>query len=157
MCRQRSSTLVFRSTLVYNVTLLFWLRSNRPVNWSRRFTVRFWVNYTRNEWRRCKITLQTGGKDVKLHSKRVENIGHHLKKFDNSAMLKVGDAMVNATIDTLQCEYIDLPHSKRVYFLIFSTRLECNYSDSPAANIFAQCPKIPLPVQPEGLKHSFRV
>ena len=29
------------------------------------------VNYTRNEWRRCKTTLETSGEDVKLHSKRV--------------------------------------------------------------------------------------
>ncbi len=27
--------------------------------------------YTRNEWRRCKNTLETSGEDVKLHSKRV--------------------------------------------------------------------------------------
>ncbi len=31
-------------------------------------------NYTRNEWGRYKITLETGGKDVKLHSKRVEKM-----------------------------------------------------------------------------------
>ncbi len=29
-------------------------------------------NYTRNEWRRLKTTLETSGEDVKLHSKRVE-------------------------------------------------------------------------------------
>ncbi len=28
-------------------------------------------NYTRNEWRRCEITPETGEEDVKLHSKRV--------------------------------------------------------------------------------------
>jgi hypothetical protein len=32
-------------------------------------------NYTRNEWRRCEITLGTSGEDVKSHSKRVEKIG----------------------------------------------------------------------------------
>ncbi len=31
-------------------------------------------NYTRNEWVRCKITLETGREDAKLHSKRVKNI-----------------------------------------------------------------------------------
>ncbi len=31
-------------------------------------------NYTQNEWRRCEITLETSGEDVKLHSKRVEKI-----------------------------------------------------------------------------------
>jgi hypothetical protein len=31
-------------------------------------------NYTRNEWRRCKTTLETSGEDVKLHSKRVEKM-----------------------------------------------------------------------------------
>ena len=30
--------------------------------------------HTRNEWRRCKTPLETSGKDVKLHSKRVEKI-----------------------------------------------------------------------------------
>ena len=29
---------------------------------------------TRNEWRRWKITLETGGEDLKLHSKRVEKM-----------------------------------------------------------------------------------
>ena len=28
-------------------------------------------NYTRNEWRRCKTTLEMSGEDVKLHSKQV--------------------------------------------------------------------------------------
>ncbi len=31
-------------------------------------------NYTRNEWRRCKTTLETGGEDVKLHSRRVKKM-----------------------------------------------------------------------------------
>jgi hypothetical protein len=31
-------------------------------------------NYTRNEWKRSKTTLETSGKDQKLHSKRVEKI-----------------------------------------------------------------------------------
>jgi hypothetical protein len=31
-------------------------------------------NYTRNEWRRFETTLETSGKDLKLHSKRVEKI-----------------------------------------------------------------------------------
>ncbi len=29
------------------------------------------VNYTRNEWKRFQPTLETSGKDFKLHSKRV--------------------------------------------------------------------------------------
>ncbi len=32
------------------------------------------VKYTRNEWRRCKTTLETSGEDAKLHSKRVEKM-----------------------------------------------------------------------------------
>jgi hypothetical protein len=31
-------------------------------------------NYTRNEWRRFKTTLEASGEDVKLHSKRVEKM-----------------------------------------------------------------------------------
>ncbi len=27
-----------------------------------------------NEWKRCETTLETSGKDVKLHSKRVEKM-----------------------------------------------------------------------------------
>jgi hypothetical protein len=32
------------------------------------------INYTRKEWRRCEPTLETGGEDVNLHSKRVEKM-----------------------------------------------------------------------------------
>ncbi len=32
------------------------------------------VKYTPNEWKRCKTTLETSGKDIKLNSKRVEKI-----------------------------------------------------------------------------------
>ncbi len=31
-------------------------------------------NYTRNEWRRFRITLEKSGEDFKLHSKRVVKI-----------------------------------------------------------------------------------
>ncbi len=31
-------------------------------------------NHTRNEWRRCKPTLETGGEDVTLHSKQGEKM-----------------------------------------------------------------------------------
>ncbi len=31
-------------------------------------------NYTRNEWKRCKSTLETSGEDVKQHSKRVKKM-----------------------------------------------------------------------------------
>jgi hypothetical protein len=37
-------------------------------------------NYTRNEWKRCKTTLQKGGEDVKLHSKRVEKMENYTPK-----------------------------------------------------------------------------
>ncbi len=36
-------------------------------------------NNTRNEWRRCKTTLETSWKDVKLHSKRVGKMGHYTR------------------------------------------------------------------------------
>ncbi len=32
------------------------------------------LNYTQNEWRRFKNTLETSGEDLKIHSKRVEKI-----------------------------------------------------------------------------------
>ncbi len=31
-------------------------------------------NYTPNEWRRYKTTLETSGEDIQLHSRRVEKI-----------------------------------------------------------------------------------
>jgi hypothetical protein len=40
-------------------------------SWNKDF-----VNYTRNEWRRCKTTLETSGEDAKLHSKRLGK-GHN--------------------------------------------------------------------------------
>ncbi len=36
-------------------------------------------NYTRNEWRRCKTTLETSGEDVKLHSKLVWSSGGNVQ------------------------------------------------------------------------------
>ena len=36
-------------------------------------------NYTRNEWRRCEITLETSGEDAKLHSKRVEKMQNYTR------------------------------------------------------------------------------
>ncbi len=35
-------------------------------------------NYTRDQWRRCKITLETSG-DAKLHSKRVEKMQNYTR------------------------------------------------------------------------------
>ncbi len=37
------------------------------------------TNYTRNGWGRCKTTLETGGEDVKLHSKRVEKMSNYTR------------------------------------------------------------------------------
>jgi hypothetical protein len=37
------------------------------------------LNYTRNEWRRCKTTPETSGEDGKLHSKRVEKIQNYTR------------------------------------------------------------------------------
>jgi hypothetical protein len=34
----------------------------------------YFKKHTRNGWKRCKNTLETGGKDVKIHSKRVGKI-----------------------------------------------------------------------------------
>ncbi len=54
-------------------------------------------NYTRNEWRTCKTTLEKGGEDVKtrfetteedlkLHSKRVENLQNYTRNECNFFM-----------------------------------------------------------------------
>ncbi len=40
-------------------------------------------SYTRNEWRSCEPTLQTSGKDVKIHPKRVEKIISALMNKEN--------------------------------------------------------------------------
>ncbi len=48
--------------------------------------------YTGNEWRRCKITLETSGDDVKLHSKRVEKIWKYTRnewrRYGNTLTIK---------------------------------------------------------------------
>jgi hypothetical protein len=36
-------------------------------------------NHTRNEWRRCKTTLDTSGEDAKLHSKRVKKMKNYTR------------------------------------------------------------------------------
>ncbi len=40
-------------------------------------------NYTQNEWRRSKTTLETSGEDPKLHSKRVEKIQNYTRNERN--------------------------------------------------------------------------
>ncbi len=47
--------------------------STVPPHWKMQTQAK----YTRNEWRRCKTTLETSGEDVKLHSKRVEKTGSY--------------------------------------------------------------------------------
>jgi hypothetical protein len=39
---------------------------------SRKTWIELPTNHTRNEWGRCRITLETSGKDINLHSKRVK-------------------------------------------------------------------------------------
>ena len=48
-----------------------------PESWNpswRIETILVGENYTRNEWKRWKITLETSGEDVNPHSKRVEKM-----------------------------------------------------------------------------------
>ncbi len=77
-------------------------------------------NYTRNEWRRCKNTLETSGEDVKIHSKRVEKIvGLQTQPFGarvtagKSGLLILKKIPVETTLET------------SVLFK-FSTRFECS-------------------------------
>ncbi len=44
-------------------------------------------NYTRNEWRRCKTTLETSGEDAKLHSKRVEKMQNDTRNWWRTSTL----------------------------------------------------------------------
>ncbi len=80
--------------------------------------------YTRDGWRRCKNTLETSGKDVKkglieyADPHDCENLRKilHGKKMDGcSKRMKVNSHLL---------------HSFRVYFHIFSTRFECNFTSS---------------------------
>ncbi len=105
-------------------------------------------NYTRNEWRRCKNTLETSGEDVKLHSKRVYFFqpvpskfvlfccqSHNFVPFfpQYSSNADVADRL----FVTSQFQYL---------FIIFSTRFECISRSSPlVSSVFS------------GLLHSFRV
>ncbi len=65
------------------------------------------LNYTRNEWRRCKTTLEKSGKDVTIHSKREWNITYSLHP------------------EWQLITRIILRH------LIFSTRFECSLTSFP--------------------------
>ncbi len=59
--------------------------------------------YTRNEWRRCKNTLETSVEDVKTHSKRVEKIGSLGKNSHSQSIIEL--------IDLLTVEKASLPNT----------------------------------------------
>jgi hypothetical protein len=100
-------------------------------------------NYTRNEWGRCKTTLETSGEDVKPHSKRVEKIqlfnlvrpwGQFVKfskpsnkdELTKRLFINVNYYQVRSS-PLVSSVNFNLFHSFRVYFFIFYARFECNF------------------------------
>jgi hypothetical protein len=83
------------------------------------------LNYTRNEWRRCKTTLETSGEDAKLHSKRVSSGVWFIQK--NGVSLYVLKLVKGNFCTRFECEFpssllvssvnFHLLHSFRVFFL----------------------------------------
>ena len=67
-------------------------------SWNKDF-----VNYTRNEWRRCKTTLETSGEDAKLHSKRLGKGHNYTRNEWRRCKTTLGTSGEDATL-----------HSKRV-------------------------------------------
>ncbi len=113
-CNFTSSPLVssVKFFTLFYLRCLFWSISalQKLAHHLRRTT----INYTRNEWRRCKTTLETSGEVWKLHSKRVEKIWKlHSKpvwKFENHAR---NDWRRSKTTLETSGEDVNL-HSKRV-------------------------------------------
>jgi hypothetical protein len=83
-------------------------------------------NYTRNEWRRCKITLKASGEDVKLHSKRVEKMSKQIEKTHKFYAQRGESVQANTLqITTLETSvFLGKLHSKRVSFWENYTRNE---------------------------------
>ncbi len=72
-------------------------------------------------------TLETSGKDVKIHSKRVEKIGSN-----SSVIIEMQDVWRLHLKCLGHVIYQgNLLHSFRVYFHLFSTRFECIFTSSP--------------------------
>jgi hypothetical protein len=90
--------------------------------------------YTRNEWGRCKNTLETSGEDAKIHSKRVEN--------SVFGMAKLG-AIVTAVNLGQMGSSVSVRSFARYDFL---PRFECSFSSSPLVSSVVF-----------HLPHSFRV
>ncbi len=61
------------------------------------------LNYTRNEWRRCKTTLETSGEDAKLHSKRVSSGVWFIQK--NGVSLYVLKLVKGNFCTRFECEF----------------------------------------------------
>jgi hypothetical protein len=73
--------------------------------------------YTRNEWRRIENTLETGGEDWQIHSKRGEKLFWSLPETEVH-LLRLHGKLKNTTINletTLETSGEDVKlHSKRV-------------------------------------------
>ncbi len=75
-------------------------------------------NYTRNEWRRCETTLETGGEVVKLHSKRVEEMWNYTPNEWRSCKTTLETSekvvIVNSKLKHTQKYYL-VKYNKRIY------------------------------------------
>ncbi len=72
-------------------------------------------NYTRHEWRRCGITLETSGEDVELHSKRVGKCSG----LSSEVSSDLEESRKSAGTDSER-------GAMEINGTLFSTRLECS-------------------------------
>ncbi len=100
-----------KSGLSFSMNLIISLMVDKTTAWklhSKR--VKKSENYTRNEWRSLKITLET--------SRR------------RSRLIGMTESSSDALNDCLSLRGAKKSHSFRVYLVIFSTRFECIWSSS---------------------------
>ncbi len=89
---------------------------NSSFSLRKRLEERVEKNYTRNEWGRCKTTLQTSGEVVKLHSKRTEKLSYQISKAKDASQ-KMKLSQHNSDSNTTSNEFRSCsPPETSVYF-----------------------------------------
>jgi hypothetical protein len=103
-------------------------------------------NYTRNEWKRCKNTLGTSGKDAKIHSKRVEK----MQKYTRNEWRTCKNTLEKSVVFSGQPPVVSINVS-----VDFTSSLTVNQSG--AVFVFENRKFDPELLNSGNLPHSFRV